>query len=142
MAGFDDGAAERDREMRFPHAGRAENQHIFGLREKAAGGELTNEPLIDRWLEFKVKVVERLHRREVGDLEAHRGARALFRVNILAEHAVEKVEIRRLGPGRIIEYGVETLSDVAQTEPTELLDDPSMDDDAHWPPPEMMAAYS
>ena len=35
VAGFDDGAAERDREMRFADAGRAEDQDVFGWREKA-----------------------------------------------------------------------------------------------------------
>ena len=35
VAGFDDGAPERDREMRFADAGRAEDQDVFGLGEKA-----------------------------------------------------------------------------------------------------------
>ena len=36
VAGFDDGAAERDREMRFADAGRAEDQDVFGLARESA----------------------------------------------------------------------------------------------------------
>jgi hypothetical protein len=86
--------------MRFADPGRAEDQDVFRLRQKAAGRQLAHEPLIDGRLEFEIEVVERLHGREVRDLQAHRGARALFGLDLLAEHAIEKVEIRGLGPGR------------------------------------------
>ena len=36
VAGFDDGAAERDREMRLADAGRAEDQDVFGLARESA----------------------------------------------------------------------------------------------------------
>ena len=67
-------------------------------------------------------------------------AGALFGLDLLPQHAVEEIEIGRLGPGRVVEHGVEALGDVAQAEPGELLDDTRMDDDAHWPPPATMAA--
>ena len=65
------------------------------------------------------------------DLQPHGGARTLFGLDLLAEHAIEKVEIRRLSPGRVVEHGIEALGHVAQAEPRELLDDSGMDDDAH-----------
>ena len=126
----------------LPTPGAPKIRTFSAWREKAAGRQLADEPLIDRRLEFEIEVVERLHRREVRDLQPHRDARALFGLDLLAEHAIEKVEIRRLGPGGVVEHGIEPLGDVAEAEPGELLDDAGMDDDAHWPPPATMAAYS
>src|SRR5579864_595665 len=83
VAGFDDGAPERDREMRLPDAGRAEDEHVFGLREKARRRELAHEALIDRGLEFELEVIEGLHRRKVRDLEAHGDASPLLRIDFL-----------------------------------------------------------
>ena len=67
--GFDDGAAEGDGEVRFADAGRAEDQDVLRLGEKAAGREFADEALIDRRLEFELEVVEGLHGREVRDLQ-------------------------------------------------------------------------
>src|SRR3954470_23266673 len=54
MTGFDDGATERDREMRFADAGRAEDQDVFRLREESAGRELADQALIHRRLECEI----------------------------------------------------------------------------------------
>jgi len=108
---------------------------------KRAVASSRNEPLVHGRLKLEIEIVERLHRREVRDLEAHGDARALLRVDLLAKQAVEKVEIRRLGARGIIEHGVEALGDVAQPEARQLLDDASMHDRAHWPPPAMSVAY-
>jgi hypothetical protein len=64
----------------------------FPLREKPARRELAHEPLIDRRLEFELELVEGLEDRKVRDLETHRHARALFRLDILAQHLIEEVE--------------------------------------------------
>ena len=68
---------------------------------RAASGGL-DEPLIDRRLESEIKIVECLHRREVRDLEAHRHPGPLLGVHLLPQHAVEKIEIRRLGARRVM----------------------------------------
>ena len=101
MAGFHDGAAERDGQMRLADARRTEDQHVFRLREKSAGRELAHQPLIDGRLEFEIEVVQRLDGRKVGDLEGHGDARALLGVHFLAQDPVEEIEVRRLGPGRV-----------------------------------------
>jgi hypothetical protein len=135
VAGFDYGAPEGNREMRLADTRRAKDQDVFGLTEKAAGGELADEALIDRRLEFEIEIVERFHGREVRDLESHRDARALLGLDLLPQDGVEEVEIRRRGAGRIGEYRIEPLGDVPETQARELLDDPRMDNDTHRPAP-------
>ncbi len=83
MAGFDDGAAEGNREMRFADARRTKDQHVFGLGEKARRRQLAHEPLIDRRLELEVEVIERLHRRKMRDLESHGDAGPLLGLDLL-----------------------------------------------------------
>ena len=41
--------------MRFADARSAEEQHVFRLRQKPTGRQLSNQALIDRRLEFKSK---------------------------------------------------------------------------------------
>ena len=90
VAGLDGGAAEGDGEMRLADAGRAEEQDILGLGDEAAGGELANQPLIDGGLEFEVELFERLHRREVRDLDAHGDALALLGGDLLPSRRSRK----------------------------------------------------
>src|SRR5687767_2654922 len=47
VASLDDGAPESNGEMRLADARRTKDEDVFRLREKAAGGELTNQPLVD-----------------------------------------------------------------------------------------------
>src|SRR5262249_29275144 len=54
VAGFDDRPADGDREMRFPDARRAEDEDVFGWGEKSRRGELADQALIDRRLEFEI----------------------------------------------------------------------------------------
>src|SRR5947207_5917776 len=142
VAGLDDGAAERDREMCLADAWRAKDQNVFGLDEKSAGGKLPHETLVDRWLEFEIEVLERLHRREVRDLEPHGDASPLLGIDFLSQHAVEEIEIRRFGAGRLTQHGVQPLGHIAEPQPRELLDDARLNDHTHWSPPETIAAYS
>ena len=86
----------------------------FRLREKAPGRELAYEALIDRRLEFEIELVEHLDRREVRDLERHRHAGALLGLDLLPQHTVEEIQVRRLGARGIIEHGIEALGDVAE----------------------------
>ena len=67
------------------------------------------------------------------DLETHRDPRPLLRIDLLPEHAIEKIEIRRLGAGGVIEDGIEPIGDVPEPQARELLDDAGVNDDAHWP---------
>ena len=68
------------------------------------------------------------------DLEAHGDAGPLLRLDLLAQDAVEEIEIGRLGPRGVIEHRIETVGDVPEPEARELLDDAGVNDDAHWPP--------
>jgi hypothetical protein len=126
--------------VRFADAGRTKDQDVFGLGQKPAGGELADEALIDGRLEFEIEVVERLHRREVRDLQAHRDARPLLGVDLLAQHAIEEIEIGRLGAGRVIQHRIEPVGDIAEAQAGQLLDDARMDDGAHRPSSATMAA--
>ena len=135
VPGFDGGAAERDGEMCLAHAGRSKNQHVFCLADEVTAGELAHEALIDRRLEFEIEIVERFDRGKMGDLEPHRDAGPLLGVDLLPQHRVEEVEIRRLGARRLIEHGIEPLGHVAQTQSGQLLRDAGLDDGAHCAPP-------
>ena len=97
----------------MPTPGAPKIRTFSAWARKRAGRELADEPLIDRRLELEIEVVERLHRREVRDLEAHRDARPLLGIDLLPQDAVEEIEIGRLGPRGVIEDGVEPLGDVA-----------------------------
>lgn len=114
MTGLDDRAPERDRQMRLPDPGRAEDQHILDLGQETRGGQLADQSAIDRRLKLEIEIIERLDRREVRDFQAHLDARPLLGVDHLAEHAGEKVEIRGLGPRGVIQQGVDPLGDVAE----------------------------
>jgi hypothetical protein len=67
----------------------------------------------------------------VCDLDAHGDALALFGLDLLTQDLVEKVQIRRLSLGRLIENRVDALGDEAETESLQVLDDARMDDGAH-----------
>ena len=118
----------------LPTPGAPKIRTFSAWREKARGRQLAHESLIDRRLEFEIEVVERLHRRKVRDLQAHRDARPLLGVDLLSQDAVEEIEIGRLGARGVIEHGVEAVGDVPEPQARELLDDAGVNDDAHWPP--------
>ena len=118
----------------LPTPGAPKIRTFSAWREKARRRQLAHEPLIDRGLEFEIEVVERLHRRKMRDLQAHRDAGPLLRLDLLAQDAVEEIEIGRLGPRGVIEHRIEPVGDVAEPQPRELLDDAGVNDDAHWPP--------
>ena len=69
----------------LPTPGGPKIEDVFSLADVAPGGELADELLVDRRLEAEVEVVERLHRREVGDLDAHGDALALLGADLLLE---------------------------------------------------------
>jgi hypothetical protein len=50
VARLDGGAADRDGEVSFADAGRTKEQHIVGLCDEAAGGQLPDEALVNRGL--------------------------------------------------------------------------------------------
>jgi hypothetical protein len=75
---------------------RPEEPHVFGLGEQPAGDELADEALIDRRLEFEIEVVKHLHRWKMRDLQRHRDARPLLRLDLLPEDRVEEIEVGRL----------------------------------------------
>ena len=76
----------------------------------------------------------------MSNLESHGDARALFRLDLLAEHTVEEVKVGRLGPCRVIEHRIETLGNIAQAQPQQLLGHARVDDGAHRSPPAITAA--
>lgn len=66
--------------MRFADARWSE--HVLRAGDEAAGRELARELRVDRWLELELKVGERLHHREVCDLDAHGDELLLLGVGI------------------------------------------------------------
>ena len=74
----------------FPTPGAPKIRTFSACARKRLVASSRTSPLIDGRLEFDIEVVERLHGREVRDLQIHRGARALFGLDLLAEHAIEK----------------------------------------------------
>jgi hypothetical protein len=86
---------------------RAEDEHVFRLASVAAGGQLPNQLCIDGGLELEVELFDRLHRREVRDLDAHGDALTLLGSDLLLEQTVEEVEIGRLVSGRRREKGID-----------------------------------
>ena len=114
---------------------RTKDEYILRVGYELARGQLADQSLIDRRLKCEIEFVEGLHGRKVRDLQPHGGARPLFRVDFLAEHRVEEVEIRRRLPRGVIEHRVDPLGHIAQAEARQLLHDPRVDHDAHRAPP-------
>jgi hypothetical protein len=135
VPGFHGRAPQRYREVGLADAGRSEDQDVLGGGDEAPGGELTYELLVHGWLELEVESLECLDRRKVRDLDAHRNPLALLGVDLLAEQLVEEIEVGRFGSGGGGENRVEALGDMAEVELGEPLDDASMDELAHDPPP-------
>jgi hypothetical protein len=78
----------------------------------------------------------------MGNLEAHRDAGPLLRLDLLPQHAVEEVEIRGLGAHRVIKDRIQAVRHVAEPKPRQLLDHARMHDGTHRAPPATIAAYS
>jgi hypothetical protein len=57
--------------VRLPDGGRAKEQHIVGLGQKPAGGELTHQPLIDRLRQISPHGMARQAHRAGDRLAAH-----------------------------------------------------------------------
>jgi len=55
--------------MGFAHAARAEENDIASLIQESPGGELVDETLVDGRLSVKIKSVEMLLARQVGELQ-------------------------------------------------------------------------
>jgi hypothetical protein len=134
VAGLDGGPAERDGEVGLADAGRAEDEDVLRLGDVAAHRELPDELLVHRGLKLEVEVLEHLHGREVGDLDAHGDPLALLGPDLLAQDDVEEVHVGRLGASRVGEQGVELLGDAAQPEAVQVLEDAGADNLAHAAP--------
>ena len=74
----------------FPTPG-APKMMAVRLRQKSARRELAHEPLINRRLESEIEIVQRFHRGEVRDFEAHRDAGPLLSLDFLAQDGIQKV---------------------------------------------------
>lgn len=74
----------------------------FRPARETGPSQLAHEALIDRWLKLEIQIVERFYRREVRDLQRHGDAGPLLRVDLLAQHAVERIETRRLGASGLV----------------------------------------
>jgi hypothetical protein len=91
---------------------------------------------VDARLELEVEVVERLHAREVGDLDAHGDALALLRADLLLEQRVEEVEVGRLGVSRGGEQRIELIGEAPEAKPAEVIQHAGARDlGAHAAPP-------
>src|SRR3954469_3833669 len=142
VASLDGSATESDGEMSLADARRSEEEHVFGLGNEAAGGELADEALVDRWLRLEIELFERLHRREVGDGHAHRDALALLGLHLAAQQAVEEVEIGRLAACCLGEDRVESIGEIGKAQACEILQHAGVDDGAHRAPPPRAAWWS
>ena len=121
--------------MCLAHAWRTEQENVLCVCDEASRRELADQFLIDRWLKLEVEILERLHRREVSDLDPHRDALLLLRIRLFAEDLVEEVEVRRLAARGLRENAVEPLRYRPEPELEETLFDARSDDLAHDSPP-------
>ena len=74
VGGFD---AEPDRQVGLPEPGRAEQDHVLGLRDERAGRQVRQHVAAQRGQVVEVEVLQRLHRREVRGADPHGGAGGL-----------------------------------------------------------------
>jgi hypothetical protein len=71
----------------------------------------------------------------VGDLDAHRDALLLLRVELVAQQAVEEVEIGRLLARGVGKQCVEALGDRTEPQPLQVVPDPRTNKVGHATPP-------
>ena len=78
-------AAEADSQMRLARARRAEEQNRVAMGDPAAGRQLPDLPLIQRWLRLEVEAVQLAHEGELRQLARH-GDAPLVAPRDLARH--------------------------------------------------------
>src|SRR2546423_3165182 len=82
-----------DRQMRFPNAGRAQEQNVFTMSHEPSRRQFTDLHLIERWLKREVKLIECLDERKArqacfhGHISLHTGT------YLYIEDAVQKLYI-------------------------------------------------
>lgn len=76
----------------------------------------------------------------MGDFEPHLDAPSLLGGHLVTQQAVEEFEIGRLRARGLVEHGVDALGEIAEREPTQMLDDAGVDEVAHRTPPSTMRA--
>lgn len=88
-AGLDGRLRKRHTQVRFAHAGRPQENQIAGIMDESQAPQFANLALINRGLKGEVELLERLHKRQVRQLQARPQIPTAARVNLAAEQFIE-----------------------------------------------------
>ena len=89
-------AAERDREMRLAHTGRAEQKHVFAVGDPAGGGQVADLLGIEGGLRLEVEARQLLHRRKVSQLQCHLDAAVILTRDLTLAQQGERLPRRQV----------------------------------------------
>jgi hypothetical protein len=102
--------------------------------------QLADHFRIDRWLEFEIEGVEGFLKREAGHRDAHREVFLGLGANLEREELVEKVGVRHVAFGGLLEQRGQLRLQAMQPETLTVTAQPIEEGRAHWPPPIVLSA--
>jgi hypothetical protein len=115
-AGLDGFVTQRLGQMRLPHSRGAQEQHIFGLPDEAAGGQLEELPFVDGRVEAPVKVFQGLEAAEVGGLGAPGQFAFLAHVQFILQDQLQELGMGEAIGGGFLQPHAQALAQAGQTQ--------------------------
>lgn len=105
--------------MRLADTRRPQQQHCFGIGDKAPGRELADLLLIDRRLSGEVETIKVADKREARQPNAHLDPALVFAGDLAFAKQRQGLADRQLAARRLVDQTVELVADRCQLEPIE-----------------------
>jgi hypothetical protein len=132
MAEFGGEHAQGDGQVGFADAGRAQQDDVAALMKKAAGGELVEEPFIERGLLGEIETGEALLIGQVGELEVKANGFVVPAAEFALEQVAEEMGITPAGGGGLLGRLVELLPSDGEAELLQAAHGKLLHHEAHW----------
>lgn len=113
--------AQGDRQVRFPDAGRPEEDDVLAVRDESALRQLLDPLLVDRRLEAELEALERLDVGELGQGGPQGDVLLLLRGDLLGEDFVQEVGVGDVVLGRFLESRLEPVLDAVEPEMAKVI---------------------
>ena len=90
-------------QVRFTHTGRSEQQHVVGIGDEAAGGQLAHYLRVNRGLKLEIEAFQALVERKARHGRLHRRVALLFGRQLSAEQLLQQVGVGELFLARLLQ---------------------------------------
>src|SRR5579872_2041459 len=88
---------QRDAQMRFPDAGRSEQDYIAGFMNEAQCSELAHLAFVNRGLKAEIKLLEGFQKRQMRELQTCPQIPCSARFDFASEQLIQEIGIARFG---------------------------------------------